>query len=567
MKKSRYVVLCTAVTFLTTGLHISSSQAQTAPNAGSLLREYEKSVPTAPPPSSTPSTAPTDNNAPEKTGGHVLVKGFSIEAHQFPEQELQNVVTEYVGQELTLAELQQAARKISAYYLDRGFMARAYLPPQTIKDGIVKIIVQEGKLGQIKIDPSSTSRFSNDDAQSIIEDRVAEGQILRPDDLHEGVAVLNEVPGVVAAATLQPGEHKDETDALVKLSDAPIVNGAFRVDNEGIRSVGSTRGIASGFVNDALGLGEQFSAAFLKSWGSDYSRLGVTLPAGYSGLRYGLNASMMHYNVDPDFSSADQTGYAYTLGGTLSYPIIRHSSMSVTTDLSFDHKRLVNAAEDLNTSDKEVDVGGMQANMVIADGLWTGGVTTMDGTITLGSLNLSGDRGNLIQDQSTARTNGFYSRFNATASRLQGLDDINQLFVSISGQLAPQNLDTSEQMSLGGPDGVRAYPTDEALGDLGMLSRVELRHNVLKTLQLFDFYDAGWIQQHAETWSNWSNTQPNTYWLQGIGVGASWTPIDRGQVGMTVAHTLGTNAGQVNGYNSDGYNNHLRLLLQASYAF
>ncbi len=565
--RMRHSVLVAVIWSLALG-YGGPSWGQTTPDAGSLLREYEKTVPpVAPPPSETPAPSDQGEEGAHKQEMRVLVKGFSIESHQFPEAELQKVVSDYIGKEHTLVELQKAARKISAYYLDHGFMARAYLPPQTIKDGIVKIIVQEGKLGQIRIDPSSRSRFDTEEAKEFIENRITEGQILCPDELHEGVAVLNEVPGVVATATLKPGANKGETDAVVKISNAPIVSSSFQVDNEGIRSVGSTRGIASAFVNDALGLGEQFSATVLKSSGSDYSRLGITLPAGTSGLRYGVNASMMHYGVDLDFNSADQEGYAYTFGGTMSYPVMRHADMSISTDIAFDHKRLVNSVQDLNSSDKQVDVGGAHANVIATDGMFAGAVNRFDTSIALGNIDLSGDRGNYTQDQSSARTNGFYSRMNVSASRLQSFNKIHQLFLSVSGQYAPQNLDSSEQFSLGGPEGVRAYPTDEALGDIGVLNRVELRHNVHESVQLFDFYDAGWVRQHSHAWDGATTGQPNDYWLQDCGVGVRWNPIERGQLSATVAHTLGTNDGQVNGYNSDGYNNHLRLLLQASYAF
>ncbi len=565
----RRVVLAAATLQLCSGLSLSSAFAQTAPDAGSLLHSFEKSVPAPPPVTENPETAPAQAVAPKKEGARVLVKSFIIEAHQFSDEELQGVVAEYIGQNLTLAELQQAARKISEYYKAQGYLARAYLPPQTIKDGTVKIIVLEGNLGQIKIDPSSESRFDNDTAKDIVSDRVTTGEILHPDDLHEGVAVLNEVPGVNATASLEPGAHEGETDAVIKLTDTPVISGGLQVDNGGVRSVGSIRGIATGSVNDALGYGEQFTATVLKSAYSDYSRLGASLPVGTSGLRTGVNASMMHYGVDHSFSIADQRGYAYTVGGDLSYPVLRRPSKSVTANVTFDHKRLVNSVLGLNSSDKQVNVSTMSANGVMSDNILAGAVNTLNIGTTLGGLDLSGNAGNLTQDQASARTNGFYAKFTANGSRLQNFDSVNQLYLSVNAQMTGNNLDSSEQISLGGPDGVRAYPTNEALGDKGVLNRVELRHNVLTSVQLFDFYDAGWIQQHQDPWAGWNtgSGQPNDYWLQGAGVGVNWKPIDQGKVSFTVAHTIGINAGQVNGRNVDGYDNHLRLMLHANLAF
>ncbi len=565
----RFAAAIAASIFATIGCISGGVYAQESPDAGALLRQYEKTAPIVPPSSLPDVSGAAETEKAGTTGMQVLVKGFVIEARQFPEEELQQVVAGYIGKNLTLVQLQEAARKISSYYLDHGFVARAYLPPQTIKDGIVRIVVLEGRLGQIRIDPSSQSRFDGDTARAFVENRVETGQILHADDLHEGIAVLNEVPGVDAVSSLQPGAHEGETDAVVKLSDGPLVTGGFRIDNEGLRSVGSMRGIATGSVNDALGIGDQVSAAVLKTWGSDYARIGMTLPAGVSGLRYGVNASLMHYSIDPGFNAADQNGYAYTAGAVVSYPVMRHSDASVTVDTTFDHKRLVNTVAGANSSDKNINVATVHAGAALADGLlWAGAINTFSLSSTFGSLDLSGNRGNLLQDRATARTDGFYNRVNMAASRLQSFDAVHQLFVSASAQLAPQNLDSSEQMALGGPDGVRAYPTDEAMGDLGVLARVEFRHNVYDGVQLFDFYDMGWIQQHQKTWSGWSgNGQPNDYWLHDLGVGASWSPVTQGSLGLTFAHTLGTNPGQVNGNNSDGYGKHWRLLMHASYAF
>jgi hypothetical protein len=61
----------------------------------------------------------------------------------------------------------------------------------------------------------------------------------------------------------------------------------------------------------------------------------------------------------------------------------------------------------------------------------------------------------------------------------------------VSGQTASKNLDSSEKFSLGGINGVRAYPQGEASGDEGYRGTVELRHNVMPNVQATVFYDWG----------------------------------------------------------------------------
>ena len=88
-----------------------------------------------------------------------------------------------------------------------------------------------------------------------------------------------------------------------------------------------------------------------------------------------------------------------------------------------------------------------------------------------------------------------------------------------------RNLDSSRKMSLGGAAGVRAFPASEANGDIGLVSQLELRHQLTSNLETKVFYDFGYIKQNKQLYANWNNanpTMPNSYELQGIGVGLQW---------------------------------------------
>ena len=58
---------------------------------------------------------------------------------------LQNILQAYVTDHGTLAQAQAAAQAVSNWYRARGYiLARAYVPPQNITDGVVLLVVQEG---------------------------------------------------------------------------------------------------------------------------------------------------------------------------------------------------------------------------------------------------------------------------------------------------------------------------------------------------------------------------------------------------------------------------------------
>ena len=64
------------------------------------------------------------------------------------------------GRELSLADLDQAAARVTKFYRQSGYpVARAYVPAQEIKDGVVEIAVLEGRFG--KLDLHNNSRLSD----------------------------------------------------------------------------------------------------------------------------------------------------------------------------------------------------------------------------------------------------------------------------------------------------------------------------------------------------------------------------------------------------------------------
>lgn len=121
---------------------------------------------------------------------------------------------------------------------------------------------------------------------------------------------------------------------------------------------------------------------------------------------------------------------------------------------------------------------------------------------------------------------GTYNKIRANILRRQDLNDRTYLLLSARGQYAFNNLDSSEHFSLGGPYGVRAYPTSEASGDTGYLTRAELRWLLPLGAKDQQLHLASYLE-HGGVWINKdSSINPgakNHRNLQGIGVGLIWS--------------------------------------------
>ena len=75
---------------------------------------------------------------------------------------------------------------------------------------------------------------------------------------------------------------------------------------------------------------------------------------------------------------------------------------------------------------------------------------------------------------------------------MQRLTNQLTLFANVSGQYADKrDLDGSESFSLGGPNGVRAFPTGEGSDSRGWLAQLEMRYAIDAHFSPYAFYDAG----------------------------------------------------------------------------
>lgn len=62
------------------------------------------------------------------------------------ETEIKEITGKYIGQEVTLQSLYDIVNSINELYSEKGYLTcRAYLPPQTIKNGVVEIKLLKAK--------------------------------------------------------------------------------------------------------------------------------------------------------------------------------------------------------------------------------------------------------------------------------------------------------------------------------------------------------------------------------------------------------------------------------------
>ena len=117
---------------------------------------------------------------------------------------------------------------------------------------------------------------------------------------------------------------------------------------------------------------------------------------------------------------------------------------------------------------------------------------TYDATVTAGKVNLTSRSswGKLFDANSEAK--GTFTKAVANVTGVQAIGHVTDVTLKLQGQASRGTLDSSEQMYLGGANGVRAYPQGEASGENGFLGSLEVRyHTPLPGLSLSTYFDTG----------------------------------------------------------------------------
>ena len=158
---------------------------------------------------------------------------------------LHGLVANAQGKDLTLDELSELAARISDYYHARGYpLARAVLPAQVIRDGVVDIQVIEARYDTISLDNHSRVR------DSLLLATLAPlqgGQLIAQAPLDHALLLLSDISGVVVGATVKPGATVGTSALQVNTTAGPLVTGDLTLDNYGDRYTGDVRG--GGTVN------------------------------------------------------------------------------------------------------------------------------------------------------------------------------------------------------------------------------------------------------------------------------------------------------------------------------
>jgi hemolysin activation/secretion protein len=511
------------IVLTTAPLAIQAAEQSTAPDSGTILQQLNPAKPPPPVSSATGLTIEQPNGTRATAGEAFTIKRIEIQGNtRFDADTLHALIAEAEGRTLNLPQLLALADRITEYYHAHHYsLARAVLPAQTVKDGVVVIQVLEARYGKITL--HYLSRVTDPLLQATLSPLKA-GDVIEQTEIDHVLLLLSDVPKIEVHALIKPGEQVGTSDLDVTTQAGPRWSGVASIDDFGNKYTGRPRVAATVSLIDPLGHGDYLSLAGLSS-GEDlnYGRLSYESTLNGLGTRLGAAYSGLHYKLGDGLESLDGHGTAQVASAWAKQPLVRSPNADLYLQVQFDRLTL---RDDLDASatktDRHLNNGSASLSGDARDALFAGAVSTVNLTITLGRLEFDNAAAQSV-DAATARGEGRFSKWNLNLARQQQFTASDGMYLSFAGQWTDDNLDSSQKMTAGGPYTVRAYDLGVLSGDTGELGTAEFQHALGSAWggawQAAAFFDSEHIVVDHNPWVAGANSAT----LSGAGLGLNWS--------------------------------------------
>ncbi|NET01060.1 MAG: ShlB/FhaC/HecB family hemolysin secretion/activation protein [Sphaerospermopsis sp. SIO1G1] len=441
----------------------------------------------------------------EEIPGKITINRFEvIGSTVFSQAEFAQKLQSLTNKPIAFVELLQAKEIINQLYLERGYITSgAFIPPQELQDGVVKIQVIEGKVAEINI--SGLQRLKPSYIRSRL--ALATKQPLEQNRLLQGLQLLQLDPLIAnLSAELAAGSRPGMSILEVKIKEADAFSAQMSIDNQRSPSVGSVRRQLQISHNNLLGFGDRLRAGYINTDGSNsLDNLSYTFPVNAQNGTIGFNYSRTKTNIieEPfnvlDIQSASRN-YQITYRQPLHQTPSQEFIVGVTGSRQESETSLLNEPFPLSAGANdqgEVRISALRffQEYTKRDTLQ---VFAMRSQFSVG-LNAFNATNNATEPD------GQFIAWRGQTQYLRLLTPDLTLLLRSDIQLSDRPLLALEQFSVGGQQSVRGYRQDSLLADNGLFASAELRTPILRVpkwqtkLELSPFFDVGTVWNHSSS--------------------------------------------------------------------
>ncbi len=457
-----------------------------------------------------------------------------IDSTVFSEKDFNPILQPFVGRELTVEEIRQAADKITQLYLNQKYInSRAIPVTDQTTDGVVIIRVIEGRVSEIQV--QGTKRLN----PGYIRDRIKLGSKipLNTIQLEDQLKLLRIDPLFTnVEASLRPTGKVGQSTLIVRVQEANPITVSFGVDNYSPPSVGGERLGIELRDRNLIGIGDELAGSYYHtlSGGSDVFDFSYQIPVNAMNGKVQLRVAPNRNKItEAPFNRlgirADQDLYEINYR----QPLVRSPREEFALSLGFTYQDGQTFVFDRvpTTFGIGPDVNGVSRTSVIKFSQDYVKRDPQGATFVRSQFNFGTGFFDATINNDPIPDGRFFSWL-AQAQRVQQLNNDNLLLIQADLQLTPDSLLPSQQFVIGGGQSVRGYRQNIRSGDNGFRLAMEDRFTVkrnesgLSTIQIIPFIDMGAIWNQSDN----PNKLPSQRFLASAGLGLLWNQalgIDR----------------------------------------
>jgi hemolysin activation/secretion protein len=490
------VLLFSALLFAVGGLRAAVAQVPPSAEPGIVSRSLERQ--NRPPEKARPVIVlPEEKNRGAKGGTQKIFVLQSVRLDQstvYRQKDIEALAAPYLGRKVSFADLTALAQRITRQYRQDGYIfSRAVLPPQKIRNGLVRFQAVEGRITNVTLEGDF------EDKNGLIAALAGKMRTKAPantKDIERYLLLINDLPGITARSFVRPAKTPGGGDLVIAVTEEKT-EGSASFDDRGSRYIGPWRGELTGAFNNLFGLHDRTTLRADMATQTKELRFGEVTheeEIGSEGLRLKARYAVTATEPGGALGPLGIDGESRLFDIEALYPLLRSRTRNISLLGGFDGNNTTTTLSGLQVAQDRLRTARAGARLDLADRFR--GISQLTLTATHGFRGFGAAAAGTGRSRANAPAD--FTHWNGSLSRTQDLWwPQASLFLSAAGQYSKDPLLAAEEFTVGGADFGRAYDAGELAGDRGYAGAAELRYGGaadatwLRSYQLYGFIDYG----------------------------------------------------------------------------